>query len=108
VAREYGWSAEHLDTRITDEQLFAYIDAYNERLEDETQAVFESAVEAARAGAIFARRENDKQYQSWRRKMRRSRAEPDQQIGLAGQALETAIMGFAAQHPEYVVVGGDR
>jgi hypothetical protein len=106
VAREYGWSAEYLDIRVTDEQLSAYIDAYNERLEDETQAAFESAVEAARAGAIFARRENDRQYQSWRRKRRRN--EPDKKIGLSGQALETAIMGFAAQHPEYVVVGGDR
>jgi hypothetical protein len=105
VAREYGWSAEHLNTRVTDEQLFAYIDAYSERLEDDVQAAFESAVEAARAGAIFARRENDRQYQSWRRKSRRK---ADTKVGLSGQALETAIMGFAAQHPEYVVVGGDR
>lgn len=106
MAREYGWTAEYLDTRLTDEQLFAYIDAYHDRMQDETQAAFESAVEAARAGSIFAKRENDRQYQSWRRKRRR--AEPEKQIGLTGQALETAIMGFAAQHPEYVVVGGDR
>jgi hypothetical protein len=104
VAREYGWTAEYLDTRVTDEQVFAYVDAYNDRLEDETQAAFEAAVEAARAGAIFAKRENDRQYQSWRRK-RRSRHD---KIGLTGQALETAIMGLAAQHPEYVVIGKDR
>jgi len=77
------------------------VDAYSDRLEDETDAAFQTAVEAARAGAIFARRENDRQYQSWRRRVRRS----TEKIGLTGQALESAIMGFAAMHPEYVVVG---
>lgn len=51
---------------------------------------------------IFARRENDRQYQSWRRRTR----SPAEKIGLTGQALETAIMGFAAMHPEYVIVEG--
>jgi hypothetical protein len=85
--------------------VFAYIDAYTERLDDETQASFQSAIEAARAGAIFSRYENNRQYQSWRRKMRVAMKDPTEEVGLSGQALESAIMGFAAMHPEYVVVG---
>src|SRR6185295_3805958 len=94
VARQYGWNAEYLDTRVTDEQLVAYVDAYNDRLEDEATAAFHTAVEAQRAGAIFARRENDRQYQAWRRKTARA----TEKIGLTGKALESAIMGFAAMH----------
>jgi hypothetical protein len=85
--------------------VFAYIDAYTERLDDETQASFQSAIEAARAGAIFSRYENRRQYESWRRKMRVAMKDPTEEVGLSGQALESAIMGFAAMHPEYVVVG---
>lgn len=90
---------------MTDEQLFAYIDAYTDRAEDQADGAFTSAVEAARAGAIFSRYENRRQYESWRRRMR-SKFTSDEPIGLTGQALESAIMGFAAMHPEYVVVGG--
>lgn len=58
-------------------------------------------VEAVRAGMIFARYENRRQYESWRRRIRKS----TEKIGLTGAALESAIMGYAALTPEYVVVG---
>ena len=86
---------------MTDEQLVAYLDAYNDRLSDEAEAVYASMVEAVRAGTIFAK--SDKQYRRWRSSMQRRSGKA---VGLTGQALESAIMGFAAQHPEYVVVGG--
>ena len=57
-------------------------------------------VEAVRAGMIFAR--NDKQYRRWRAKVRSKAGEA---VGLTGAALEKAILGLAAQHPEYVVIG---
>lgn len=99
MARVYGWTPEYLDTRVTDEQLFAYLDAHYDHLKDESDARFDTLIEAVRSGTIFAR--NHKQYQSWRRKTRR----PDEKIGLTGQALESAIMGMAVQHPEYVIIG---
>lgn len=81
--------------------MFAYLDAYNERLEDVTQAAFDSEIEAVRAGTIFAR--NRKAYDAWRRK---NASRYGRKVGLTGEALENAIMAMAAQHPEYVVFGG--
>lgn len=57
-------------------------------------------VEAFRAGAIFAR--DQKQYDRWRRKARRTSERP---VGLTGAALESAVRGLAARNPEYVVMG---
>lgn len=87
---------------MTDEQLVAYLDAYSDRLKDTTEAAYDGMVEAVRAGMIFAK--SDKQYRRWRTRVQRRSG---QAVGLTGQALESAIMGFAAQHPEYVVVGGE-
>ena len=59
-------------------------------------------VEAVRAAMIFAK--SDKQYRRWRHSIQRKAGK---QVGLTGAALESAIMGFAAQHREYVVMGGE-
>jgi hypothetical protein len=79
-------------------------------MEDEQEALFAGTVEATRAGMIFSHPEATRQYNAWRRRtqaaVKRARGSTES-IGLTGQALESAIMGFAALHPEYVVVGGE-
>lgn len=84
---------------MTDEQFVAYLDAAQERISD----AFATAVEAARMGAIFGSPGGDKSYRRWRSRADREAGKPSS--ALAGAALESAIMGLAARHPEYVVVG---
>lgn len=77
--------------------MVAYLDAAQDRQSDRSAADFDSMVEAVRVGYIFAR--DQKQYNRWRGSRKRRR-----QRGLTGAALESAVMGLARTHPEYVVV----
>jgi hypothetical protein len=53
--------------------------------------------------AIFASgKEGHRAYQSWRRKVDRNAGTS---VGLAGEALERAIMSLAASSPDIVVFG---
>lgn len=64
AAATYGWSPDYIESRLTDEQLVAALDAAQERISDEARARFTEATEAARIGAIFA--QDAKQYSRWR------------------------------------------
>jgi hypothetical protein len=63
VAQAYGWGPQYLESGLTDEQLVAYLDAGQERLNDEGRARFDEAIEAVRMGTIFS--QDAKQYGGW-------------------------------------------
>jgi hypothetical protein len=94
AAAEWGWDARHIRTRLSGEQLIAYLDAAGERLD----AAFQAQVEAVRVGTIvaFDKSSADKWARQTRRKGR----------GLEGAALEQAIMSLARVHPDIVEVVG--
>jgi hypothetical protein len=92
-----------MDGSLTDEQLVAVLDAASERIAERRSADFDAMAEAVRAGSIFAR--DQRQYNRWRQRTRRPSAGRAQSSGLVGAALERAVMGLRATHPEYVVVG---
>ena len=98
VADAFGWGPDYIDGVLTDEQLVAYLDAAQERIDDRRSGEFDALVEAVRVGTIFAH--DAKQYGRWRSRSR-NRRKP----GLTGQALEQAIRSLAGAHPEYVVMG---
>jgi hypothetical protein len=100
IAREFGWGRDYVDDVLSDEQLVAYLDAAQERLEAEQRTQFDSWVEAIRAGTIFAH--DDKQYGRWRTRPRKNAR---QQRGLTGAALEQAVMRIASIFPEQVIGG---
>jgi hypothetical protein len=87
-----------VDERLTDEQLVAYLDAAQDRMEHRARSEFDALVEAVRVGTIFAH--DAKQYRKWQ-----SRSARNGRRGLTGHALEQAIHALAGAHPEYVVVG---
>jgi hypothetical protein len=93
AARTWGWTAAYINEHETDERLLAYLDAAEER----DEAEFRNRIEAVRLGTIFAH--DAKSYGSWSRRARR--AEP----AVSARSLEAAVMGLAATHPEYVVIG---
>lgn len=64
VAETYRWGPDYLDTVLTDEQLVAYLDAAQTRLEGASRDRFVELVEANRIGAVFAH--DAKQYARWR------------------------------------------
>lgn len=66
------------------------------------EAASRAAVENVRSGYILAR--DAKQYGLWTQRTAASRTDGDGR-GLAGAALERAVFGLAATHPEYVVIG---
>jgi len=84
---------------LSDEQLLAYLDAAGDRRTRTARDGFESRVEAARLGTVFA--SNAKAYGSWRRKQ--DRQSPERQPVLVGAALESAVMNIARQFPGHVV-----
>jgi hypothetical protein len=99
VAHEYGWGPDYLAERITDEQLVAYFDAANERIEEHSRSEFVQLVEAARIGNVAAgSKQGATGWQRLRARLTRERE------GLTGMALETAIRSLAMTNPEYVVV----
>jgi hypothetical protein len=101
IAHEFGWGRDYVDDVLSDEQLVAYLDAAQERLEAQQRAEFDGWVEAVRAGTIFAH--DDKQYGRWRTRPRKSAR---QQRGLTGAALEQAVMRIASIFPGQVEIGG--
>jgi hypothetical protein len=101
IAREFGWGRDYVDDVLSDEQLVAYLDAAQERLEAQQRAEFDGWVEAIRAGTIFAH--DDKQYSKWRTRPRKGAR---QQRGLTGAALEQAVMRIASIFPGQVEIGG--
>jgi hypothetical protein len=98
IAESYGWGRDYVDNVLTDEQLVAYLDAAQERIEVRGRSEFEGWVEAVRVGYIFAR--DGKQYDRWRTSSR-SRVKR----GLTGAALEQAVMRIASMFPDNVQVG---
>ena len=101
IAESYGWGRDYVDNVLTDEQLIAYLDAAQERLEVRQRNDFEGWVEAVRIGYIFAR--DGKQYTRWRTS---SRSRSKHQRGLTGAALEQAVMRIASMFPANVEVAG--
>ena len=98
AAATYGWGRDELD-RLTDEQLVAYFDAAQERLDIAFRVEFERLVEAVRVGTIFAH--DARQYTRWRS---RGEARPARrERSLTGAALEAAVMRVAAIFPQNVV-----
>ncbi len=100
AAAEYGWTPKEVEEELSDEQLIALLDAATDRRSERATADFESSVEAARVGYIFAR--DQKQYAKWRRSTERRNP---RKVGLTGTELETAIRGIAQMFPENVIVG---
>lgn len=89
---------------MTSAQLVAYLDAAQDRLAVDADARFTEAVEAVRIGTIIA--QDRKAYGRWRTRRRHPAAiAASDGGGLSGKALESAVMGLARQHPEYVVMG---
>lgn len=72
-------------------------------MEERARSQFEHAVEAVRAGFIFAHGEAKSQYMRWRNRAVRA-ANPGGQVGLTGAALERAVMAIAARDPGLVMV----
>lgn len=97
VAHAYGWGPDYVDAVLTDEQLIAYLDAHQERIQARAQADFDGWVEAVRVGTIFAH--DNKQYGRWRAKARPSQ----RSRGLTGEALEAAVGRIAQMFPQNVV-----
>jgi hypothetical protein len=77
-----------------------YLDAMTDRVEEQTADAFDSAVASVRVGYVIAR--DRRAAQRWDRRVARRQR---RSAGLSGASLEAAIMGLAATHPEYVVVG---
>ncbi len=77
-----------------------YLDSMVDRVEGRLSADFDSMVAAVRVGTVIAR--DKKAARRWDRDVARRTG---RKHGLAGAQLEQAIMGLAATHPEYVVVG---
>ena len=100
LAREYHWGPDYLEDVLTDEQLLAYADAAQERLDRHAQAELDRRVEEIRVGTIFAH--DQKQYGRWKSRTRNAR--PGQR-GLTGAALEAAVMGIREQFPDQVIGG---
>lgn len=73
-------------------------------MEDEARAAHEDRLEAVRAGVIYAH--DQKQYERYIANRPTRPGGPSRPRGLTGEALERAVMGVAARHPEYVVMGG--
>lgn len=82
---------------MTPSQLVLYTDMADLRL----AARFDEMVIAARIGNA-----DQKSYNRWRARRGRQRIAAAGKA-LTGERLERAVMGLAAQHPEYVVVGAD-
>jgi leucyl aminopeptidase (aminopeptidase T) len=99
IAEAYGWGRDYVDDVLTDEQLVAYLDAAEERLEARQRAEFRGWVEAVRVGSIFAR--DQRQYGRWA-----SSSRAKGRRGLTGHALEQAVMRIASMFPANVEVGG--
>jgi len=95
VAATYGWTARRVETELTDEQFITYLDEAFDR----TRSTFESDVEVARLGVIFAH--NNKAYGKWTRRANAS----SKPRGLHGESLERAIAALRMTNPEYVVEG---
>lgn len=87
VAHAYGWGSDYIESRVTDEQLVAYLDAAQERLRSEARARSAELVDAVRAGWIFAHDEG--QYDRWRSDM-------DRRSGVAptGRTLHQLVSDF--------------
>jgi hypothetical protein len=77
-----------------------YLDSMVDRVEGRAMADFDAMVSAVRVGTVIAR--DRKAARRWDREAARRSG---RKHGLSGAALETAIMGLASTHPEYVVVG---
>jgi hypothetical protein len=71
-------------------------------MQEHQRSQFEHAVEAVRAGFIFAHSEAKSQYLRWRN--RAQRAASGGSIGLTGASLERAVMAIAARDPSLVMV----
>ena len=84
---------------MTDEQLVAYADAGQDRLEAER--AFDRQVEAVRMGTIFAAgKEGHRAYQRWV-----SRARGRARKAFSPEQLESVVLALARTNPEYVVMG---
>jgi hypothetical protein len=95
----HGYSWAQIEEELSAARTVALLDAAVDRLEGE----FAERVEASRMAAIFASgKEGHRAYQSWRRKVDRNAGTS---VGLAGEALERAIMSLAASSPDIVVFG---
>jgi hypothetical protein len=100
VAAGYGWGPDYVDYTLTDEQLIAYLDAYQDRVTARRDSEFTGWVEAVRIGTIFAH--DARQHRAWRAKGPRSAG---RQRGLTGAALEAAVARVAEMFPANVVRG---
>lgn len=97
VASAYGWGPDYIDNRLTDEQLVAYLDAAQERLTEEGRGRFTEAVEAVRAGTIFAH--EAKQYDRWRADVARrtGQRQPGKNLSQLARDLGAEIGGVAVE-----------
>lgn len=101
AASAYGWGPAELD-RITDEQLVAYFDSAQERIERDSRNDYERRVEAVRIGTIFAH--DSKQYASWRARITAPVAlTASDGGGLSGAELDSAIDQLALRRPDLVM-----
>lgn len=64
AAHEYTWSAETIRETLTNEQLVAYLDAAQDRIEQASRVSWNDLIEAVRAGTLFAH--DQKAYDRWR------------------------------------------
>jgi hypothetical protein len=100
AAQAYGWGPTTIREELSDEQLVAYFDAAAERLRAEREAEFDSRVEAARLGTIFAH--DAKTYQRWHR---RNAATEGRRRPADDQVIEHQIMQLASMFPGAVSFG---
>jgi hypothetical protein len=99
-SQAYGWGPTTIREELSDEQLVAYFDAAAERLRAEREAEFDSRVEAARLGTIFAH--DAKTYQRWHR---RNAATEGRRRPADDQVIEHQIMQLASMFPGAVSFG---
>lgn len=98
VASSYGWGPEYVELAVTDEQLVVYLDSFQERIDAQRAADFDSWVDAVRLGTVFAH--DARQYSAWRARTRRSGSKSR---GLTGAALEAAVARVADMFPSNVI-----
>jgi hypothetical protein len=98
---EWKWTHDYIEGELTDALFVWYLDAAVDRVESATRWSFESAVETARLGYIYAR--DQKQYRRWRSDQKALHPERSQP-GLTGMALEQHIATLHRSRPDLVAM----
>lgn len=99
-----------MQTVLTDEQVFLYLDAALERMEADSQRAFHDAVEAVRIGTVVA--QDAKALGRWRSLQARAQSVASRAVhgttgrGLAGAELEQVIYAMAVTNPDIVAIHG--